>query len=227
MITKVPKPDKPESKKQKRIPLKARQRCKVFFFSFSVRNLSGFASLRECFFVRNSSFEAMIKNCARWSFWFTLIGFSLACSSSGKTSRRDAKLVSYAVAPKTSRADIVTESVIALNSYQFTIEFAEARRNYEALRTNWRLNTQTMQTEGGEKTLQLRDRAILHLSPRGVQSADRSTNVASTLEFEMEIKGAKKDSWIAITPDPIFQEQYAALVADLQNRLRHRGYQFN
>jgi hypothetical protein len=169
----------------------------------------------------------IIKNCARWSLLSALIGSSFACSSSGKASRRDAKPVSYTVASKTSRTDIVSESIIALNSYQFTIEFADARRHYEALRTNWRLNTQTIQTESGEKTLQWRDRAILHLSPRGVQTADRSTAVASTLEFEMEIKGAKKDSWIAITPDPAFQEQYAALVADLQNRLRHRGYQFN
>jgi hypothetical protein len=169
----------------------------------------------------------MLKNCVRWSFLFALLGLSFACSSSGKASRRDAKPVSYAVASKTSRTDIVAESIIALNSFQFTIEFVDARRNYEALRTNWRFSTQTMQTESGEKTLQLRDRAILHLSPRGVQSADRSTTVASTLEFEMEIKGAKKDSWSKLTPDPTFQEQYAAIVADLQNRLRHRGYQFN
>jgi hypothetical protein len=169
----------------------------------------------------------MLKNCVRWSFLLALIGLSFACSSSGKTSRRDAKPVSYAVASKTSRADIISESIIALNGFQFTIEFVDARRNYEALRTNWRLNEQILQTESGEKTLQLRDRAILNLSPRGVQSADRSTMVASTLEFEMEIKGTKKDSWIRLTPDPAFQEQYAAIVADLQNRLRHRGYQFN
>ena len=135
--------------------------------------------------------------------------------------------MSYAVASKTSRTDIVSESIIALNSFQFTIEFVDARRNYEALRTNWRLSTQTLETANGVKSIQVRDRAILHLSPRGVQAADRRTTVASTLEFEMEIKGAKKDSWSDLTPDPVFQEQYAAIVADLQNRLRHRGYQFN
>jgi hypothetical protein len=151
----------------------------------------------------------------------------VSCSSSKKVQKRDARSVSYPIASKTSRADIITEGIIALNSYRFSIEFADGRRNYEALRTNWRISTETLQTESGEKTLQLRDRAILHLSPRGVQSADRSTTVASTLEFEMEIKGTKKDSWVGITPDPAFQEQYAALVADLQNRLRHRGYQFN
>ncbi len=168
----------------------------------------------------------MINSFARRNLLFAVIGLLFACSFAGKNSSRSARSVSYSIAPKTSRADIISESIIALNSYQFTVEFADGRRNYEALRTNWRLNEQILQTESGEKTLQRRDRAILHLSPRGAQS-NRSSAVASTLEFEMEIKGAKKDSWVRMTPDPAFQEQYAALVADLQNRLRHRGYQFN
>jgi hypothetical protein len=135
--------------------------------------------------------------------------------------------VSYSVASKTSRADIMSEAVVTLTGFTFTIEFADSRRNYEALRTNWRLSTQTIARADGETvTLQVRDRAILHLSPRGIES-DRSTSVASTLEFEMEMKGAKKDSWLDIAPDPAVQEHYAAVVHELQNRLRHRGYQFN
>lgn len=135
--------------------------------------------------------------------------------------------MSYPVAPKTSRADIMTESIITLSGFRFTIEFADGKLNFEALRTNWRLSTQVLRSESGdEKTLQVRDRAILHLSSRGVQS-DRTTVVASTLEFEMEMKGSKKDKWIDVAPDPAFQEQYAAIVNELQNRLRHRGYQFN
>lgn len=151
-----------------------------------------------------------------------------ACASRPKTpTNHHVKPTSHPVAPKTSRADIMTEAVMTLNGFTFTIEFANSRRNYEALRTNWRLSTQTIDRADGEAvTLQVRDRAILHLSPRGVES-DRSTSVASTLEFEMEMKGAKKDSWIKITPDPAVQEQYAAIVQELQNRLRHRGYQFN
>jgi hypothetical protein len=131
------------------------------------------------------------------------------------------------VAPKTSRADIATEAIITLTGFAFTVEYADARRNYEALRTNWRLSTQTIARPNGEvAALQVRDRAILHLSPRGID-ADRNTSVASTMEFEMEMRGVKKDSWVAITPDPGVQEQYAAIIQELQNRLRHRGYQFN
>lgn len=152
----------------------------------------------------------------------------VACASTQKTPKnRAVKPMSYAVAPKTSRADIMTEAIITLTGFTFTIEFADSRRNYEALRTNWRLSTQTINRADGETaTLQVRNRAILHLSPRGIES-DRSTSVASTLEFEMEMKGAKKDNWIDITLDPAVQEQYAAVVQELQNRLRHRGYQFN
>jgi hypothetical protein len=151
-----------------------------------------------------------------------------ACAPTQKTPKnRDVKPMSYSVASKTSRADIMTETVVTLTGFTFTIEFADSRRNYEALRTNWRLSTQTIGRADGETvTLQVRDRATLHLSPRGVES-DRRTSVASTLEFEMEMKGTKKDSWLDITPDPAAQEQYAAIVQELQNRLRHRGYQFN
>jgi hypothetical protein len=151
-----------------------------------------------------------------------------ACSSAPKTQKpQDAKPISYPVAPKTSRSDIVTETIITLNGFAFTIEYADSRRNYEAVQTNWRMSTESITGADGEvAALEVRDRAILHLSPRGVES-DRSTAVASTMEFEMEMKGVKKDTWVDITPDPGVQEQYAAIVQELQNRLRHRGYQFN
>jgi hypothetical protein len=150
-----------------------------------------------------------------------------ACSSSQQRKAPPVKPLRYDIAPKTSRSDVVAEAIISLTSFTFTIEYFDSRRDYEALRTNWRFSTQTFTGTTGEvKTLQVRDRAVLHLARRGVES-DRSTSVASTLEFEMEMKGTKKDQWLRIMPDPAFQEQYAAVVADFQNRLRHRGYQFN
>lgn len=171
----------------------------------------------------------------RWAHFYRLLFAPLvvfifllsSCSPQKQTRQQEAKPISYSVAPQTSRTDIITESIITLNSFAFTIEFADARGNYEALRTSWRLNWQTLRTATGEeKALQVRDRAILHLSPRGTQ-ADRATLVASTIDFEMEMKGAKKDSWVDITPDPASQELYTTIIKDLQNRLRHRGYQFN
>ena len=151
-----------------------------------------------------------------------------ACSSSKPVNKaHSVKPLRYEIAPKTSRTDIITEAIISLTGFTFTIEFADARRDYQALRSNWRYSTQTLTSPDGEvKTLQVRDRAVLDLSRRGVES-DRTTSVESTLEFEMEMKGAKKDQWLKIIPDPAFQEQYAAIAHDLQNRLRHRGYQFN
>ncbi|GEM_PF-4552545 len=152
----------------------------------------------------------------------------MACSASQKSSKPPAaKVLRYTIAPKTSRADVVSEAMITLVNYTFTIEYYDSRRDYDALRTAWRFSTQTLTSPAGEvKTLQVRDRASLQLSRRGVES-DRSTSVASNLEFEMEMKGTKKDQWLRITPDPAFQEQYASIVEDLKNRLRHRGYQFN
>jgi hypothetical protein len=157
-----------------------------------------------------------------------LLFICIGCSSTQPVNKsRPPKPLSYPVAPQTSRSDIVAEAVITLTSFTFTIEYADAQRDYEALRTNWRMSTQATQLANDEvASLQVRDRAVLHLSRRGVE-AGRSSAVASTLEFEMEIKGAKKDQWLGVTPDPAFQEQYAALVNDLKNRLRHRGYQFN
>ena len=152
----------------------------------------------------------------------------MACSSSQRYSKPPApKLLRYAIAPKTSRADVVSEALISLVNYTFTIEYSDSRRDYNALRTAWRFSTQTLTSpDGAVKTLQVRDRASLHLSRRGVES-DRNTSVASTLEFEMEMKGTKKDQWLRLTPDLAFQEQYASIVDDFKNRLRHRGYQFN
>ncbi len=165
-----------------------------------------------------------------WLRFLFLLGVTLgnaACSSSQQTKAPVAKPMRYDIAPKTSRADVVAEAIISLTGFTFTIEYVDSRRDYEALRTNWRFSTQTLTNAAGEvKTLDVRDRALLHLSRRGIDS-DRTTSVASTLEFEMEMKGTKKGQWLRITPDPAFQEQYAALVSDFQNRLRHRGYQFN
>jgi hypothetical protein len=164
----------------------------------------------------------------RLHFLLSSVLLLMACSASQKSSKPPApKVLRYTIAPKTSRADVVSVAMITLVNYTFTIEYYDSRRDYDALRTAWRFSTQTLTSPAGEvKTLQVRDRASLHLSRRGVES-DRSTSVASNLEFEMEMKGTKKDQWLRITPDPAFQEQYASIVDDLKNRLRHRGYQFN
>jgi hypothetical protein len=138
-----------------------------------------------------------------------------------------AKLLSYEIAPKTDRTPILAESIITLNSFNFVVEFADARRDYEALRTNWRTSFETYTSENGEVKIEVRDRAVLHLSPRGIQSDRSTTAVASTLEFEMQTKFEKKEKWVSVTPSQSFQEEYKTIVHALQTRLHSRGYIFN
>lgn len=136
------------------------------------------------------------------------------------------KPLSYAVAPKTTRAHIITECIITLNAYNFTIEFANSLRNREALRSNWRTGDE-IPFAASEDGVYVRDRAILHLSPRGKQPGRETTLVASSLQFEMQKIDFKKKKWIYVTPDSIYQQQYASIADDLKTRLRKKGYIFN
>jgi hypothetical protein len=157
----------------------------------------------------------------------TLLLLPLLLSCSAGRNEAGAKLLSFELAPKTERGHVLAESRFVLLSYGYTIEFGDANRNYEALRTHWRPFEQNLvRNNGGEETVELRDRAVLHLSPRGAQSS-RNTQVASRLEFVVQTKSADRKKWIDITPEPGFKEQYQTLVYDIQNRLRRLGYQFN
>ncbi len=130
------------------------------------------------------------------------------------------------VASKTSRSDIITEAVIILNGYNFTIDYADSRRNQFALMTNWRTMMRQNAGDPNGPAIELRDRAILNLSPRAIQS-NRSTMVASRLQFELQMWIQKTDKWVAIPPDETLREEYANIVNDIQNRLRKRGYIFD
>jgi len=149
----------------------------------------------------------------------------VACANTPNI-RRGPQRPSYELAPKTSRSHVLAESIIILNSYNFTVEFSDSRRDYEALRTNWRRSFETYQSENGEVKVEVRDRAVLHFSPRGIQSDRSTTLVASRLEFELQKKDEKKDHWTTIAPSPDYEEQYAAITQDIQLRLRARGYIF-
>ncbi|MFQ5792804.1 MAG: hypothetical protein ACE5JI_20230, partial [Acidobacteriota bacterium] len=70
------------------------------------------------------------------------------------------------------------------------------------------------------------DRAIIHLSPRAIQS-DRSTMVASRIQFEVQLWMEKTDRWVDVSADEHLVEEYASIVNEIQNRLRKLGYIFN
>jgi hypothetical protein len=131
------------------------------------------------------------------------------------------------VAQKTTRSHIITETIIILNGHNFTVQYADSRRNRSALVTDWRMITQTIQLETGNQLLEYRDRVILHLSPRGIQSDRGQTLVASSLQFQMQMRLEGKDRWVDITPHPTYREEYTSIVHEVQTRLRKRGYVFD
>lgn len=149
-----------------------------------------------------------------------------ACSAG--RNKNQVKPVTFSVASRTSRPHIITETTITLHTFNFTIEYANSHYDHEALKTHWRGGAEApIAMENEDEGFGIRDRAILHLSPRGKEPGSATTLVASTLEFEMQKIDTKKKKWIYVTPDVIYQSQYAAIVSDLRDRLRRRGYIFN
>lgn len=154
---------------------------------------------------------------------FLLIVFS-ACIGTRRTA--PVKPTVYDLAPRTTRADIVRESTIALYSFSFTIEYASIHDNYAALRTDWRLLQTVLPGEEGDVEMRIRDRAILHLSPRSYQRGSAAL-VASRIEFEVQTRIGDEEKWIRIEPDPALVEEYDKIVDTIRTRLSHAGYKFN
>ena len=151
----------------------------------------------------------------------------VGCFSGQK--KNNVKTISFMVAPKTSRRHIITETTVTLNMYNFTVQYANSTYDYKALRTHWREGREApIAWKEPEDALGVRDRAILHLSPRGQETGGGDvTLVASTLQFEMQKRDWKKKKWVYVTPDSVYLDQYRRLVGDLRDRLRKRGYIFN
>ncbi|MFQ5629811.1 MAG: hypothetical protein ACE5I1_13685 [bacterium] len=132
----------------------------------------------------------------------------------------------YDIASKTTRPDIITQSTIALYGRNFTIEYTYVNDNHSALRTDWRLHEGALQENEEGVAIQLRDRALIHLSPRGFQG-NREAMVASKIQFEMQIQFEGDDKWNAFEPDASFQDEYGEIVDVIKTRLHRLGYQFN
>lgn len=147
----------------------------------------------------------------------------ISCAAGRKMNK--VKPIIHEIASKTSRAHIITECTITLHGFNFDIEFANSYYDYEALRTQWRLGVDAPVVQN-EESMVLRDRVILHLSPRGARGAESSL-VSSILQFEMQKRDYKKKKWFYFSPDSAYQAQYVQIADDLKRRLRKRGYIFN
>ncbi len=146
------------------------------------------------------------------------------CAGSKQIDR--ARVLSYPIADKTLRGDVLTQSAIVLSGYNFTIEYANVEALRAALVTNWRMLSETIPTEEGEELLEYRDRATINFSVRGYQGK-RVPLVYSTIQFEMQMRTTQSGKWSPVTPGPQFNDQYTAIVYQIKNRLRRLGYRFN
>jgi hypothetical protein len=153
-----------------------------------------------------------------------LLFVAISCASKKKFA--SPKPLIYDIASKTRRPDIITQSTIALYGYNFTIEYAYANDNHSALRTDWRLHEGTFSGDELGAPIRMRDRALIHLSPRGYQG-NREALVASRIQFEIQIQIDEDDKWQAFEADEVFRKEYMEIVDVIQTRLHSLGYQFN
>ncbi len=129
------------------------------------------------------------------------------------------------LAHNTERIKIMEETILILNLYNFTIEYSDPNRNQSAVQTQWRVGQ--IISVGKSETLKVlvRDRAFLHISPRGKSSIYNPYQmVNATLEFEFEIR--RNDLWEKANPPRQYVEQYQAIVRDIRSRMLRYRYEF-
>jgi len=149
----------------------------------------------------------------------------VALQCAGKNSLYSSKAVSYPIDAITKRADIVNQSIFAMAGFGFTTEYANAADNFSAVRSEWRLQEQFLVDDPDGAPVMMRDRALLHLTPRGTSGA-QAERVASRIEFQVQINNGADDKWLAVEPFPVHKEEYLKIISDLKIRLNRLGYRF-
>lgn len=129
------------------------------------------------------------------------------------------------LAHNTERIKIMEETTFILHLYNFTIEYSDPNRNQSAIQTHWRVS-QALAIENSETLkVMVRDRAFLHISPRGKSSIYNPYQmVNATLEFEFEIR--RDNLWEKTNPPRQYIEQYEAIVRDIRSRMLKYRYEF-
>jgi len=148
-----------------------------------------------------------------------LIALGQGCgAASGSTETNDTV---YDLAHNTERKSILEETAAVLLLNNYTIEYSDDRRNQAALMTYWRMASQTVFDDSAAKTMWVRDRAILHITPRGrstvVQNAYLMVN--ATLEFDVQRRVGDEGAWERIIPAPASAKFYSSMVKDIRTRM--------
>ncbi len=166
-----------------------------------------------------------MKTFVKLAFLFAISIFISSCSSSKPAKQgRQGKIKSYDIASGTTRDDLVGQSIIILSGYSYTMDYVNSSSNHGALQTHWRYSRQEFKTEDASSEIQLRDRAVIHLTARTVQGREK---VKSRITFELNMRASGDDKWTRITPGSEFENEYLQIVDQIQGRLRRLGYIFN
>lgn len=141
-----------------------------------------------------------------------------ACGSSGQGGA-----TSYDLAHNAERSRIMTETSEVLSLYNFNVESTDQQRDRGAIQTFWRTGDGSDKNKSDSTQSAIRDRAFLHVSPRGKSSIQVNVYLMVNATLQFEIQKKKGDSWVDMTPTKEYLQQYRAIVRDIRNRML--GYQ--
>lgn len=134
---------------------------------------------------------------------------------------------SFDLAHNTERSKIIQETIAVLQLNNFTIEYSDLNRDRAALQTYWRTTTQTVVRDTVVRQVVLRDRAILHITPRGRSTVVTNVYlmVNATLEFELQAQNEDGGAWEPVAPAPQYTQLYTSIVKDIRNRMLKYRYE--
>ncbi len=139
---------------------------------------------------------------------------------------RQGELV-YDLAHNTERSAIIEETSAVLRLNNYTIEYVDLSRERAALQTYWRTTTRTVIHDTVVRQVVLRDRAILHITPRGRSTVVTNVYwmVNATLEFELQAQQEQGGAWEPTPPPQPYLQLYSSIVKDIRNRMLKYRYE--
>jgi hypothetical protein len=157
--------------------------------------------------------------------WGVQLLVIVGCGSSLSSLDNDGLL--FDLAHNTERSKIMEETTAVLGLNNFTIEYSDLNRDRAALQTQWRTTSETVIQDTAIRRISIRDRAILHITPRGRSTVVTNVYlmVNATLEFEVQARTGKEGAWETISPPPHYQQQYRSIVKDIRNRMLKYHYE--
>jgi hypothetical protein len=134
--------------------------------------------------------------------------------------------LTYVLAHNTERRQIIEETSSTLQLHSYVIEYTDFNRDRAALQTFWRPSSASPADAPFIGTLRVRDRAILHIAPRGRSTIHQNVYlmVNASLQFEVEQQDAN-GRWVAVPPSSTLRALFESIVKDVRNRMLKYHYE--